>query len=147
MPQPSGLRRAGGQLDPGPIPDRRPCATRCRSSCGECGAAGFTELRTIVAYRRPVRNQLSGALMSTTGDVSPRDRQNVRAFVGDIARAGYRGLEIVYGFMEQNSPGIAGGRNGATVSIRREPRRTGASHRKLSKSRLTRQGRCHCGSI
>lgn len=66
-------------------------------------AAGFTRLRTLVFHRRPIADQLTGALLSATGDLSPRDRKSVGEFVGDIARAGYRGLEIGFGFVEQNS--------------------------------------------
>jgi hypothetical protein len=66
-------------------------------------AGGFTRLRTLIFHRRPINDQLSGALLSATGDLSPRDRKNIGEFVGDIARAGYRGLEIGFGFVEQNS--------------------------------------------
>ena len=66
-------------------------------------AAGFSRLRVMVTHSRPAKNHLSGALQSATGELSPRDAANVRAFVGDIAGAGYRGLEITYGFLEANA--------------------------------------------
>src|SRR5437868_7502460 len=65
--------------------------------------AGFTGLRTIFAYRRPIGNELTGALLSETGDVSSRDANNVRKFIADISAAGYARLEIVYGFLDRNA--------------------------------------------
>ena len=66
-------------------------------------AAGFSRLRTLIYHRRPTNDRSSGALISEDGAVVPGDRETLRSFFSDIASAGYRGLEITYGFVEQNS--------------------------------------------
>ncbi len=138
MPQPSGLRVAG-QLDPRPIP----IAGRAPHGAGAVAAmraAGFiqathhcrlsaaseksAERRIDVDYRRSFRRE-TGRMCVPLSATSL-----------EPVTAGWKSSMALW----NRTRCIAGDRNGATVSIRREPRRTGASYRKSPKSRANAAG-------
>jgi hypothetical protein len=59
--------------------------------------AGFTTLRAILNFRHPGPDRHEGPLVSTDGSLTETQRQSVREFVGDIAGAGFRTIELVPG--------------------------------------------------
>ncbi|HEY5426206.1 MAG TPA: hypothetical protein VIJ77_06625 [Candidatus Tumulicola sp.] len=63
--------------------------------------AGFTAMRIIVFYGHSSEADAS-AFTSMTGNVSSGDTDKLRAFVGDIAAAGFRSLEVVPDFGAEN---------------------------------------------
>lgn len=63
--------------------------------------SGFTAMRIVVFYGHSTDTDPS-AFTSMTGNVSSSDTRKLRAFVGDIAAAGFRSLEVVPDFGAEN---------------------------------------------
>lgn len=65
-------------------------------------ASGFTTLRTLVFHDRSTDLE-EDSLASLDGSLTPADARKLRDFVGDVARAGFRSLELGPVFVEENS--------------------------------------------
>ncbi len=66
--------------------------------------AGFTVLKIFVLHRRP---NLGGAVdyfLSADGSLAASDKVKLQRFVSDIAAAGFKHLEVAFGFADQNAP-------------------------------------------
>ncbi|MBV8372625.1 MAG: hypothetical protein JOY69_05140, partial [Candidatus Eremiobacteraeota bacterium] len=85
-----------------PAYDRVPVRHAVREQLTKMRRAGFASLRIIVFYGHDTRPDPS-AFTSLTGDVKPADRMKLANFVGDIARAGFRSLEVVPDFGAENA--------------------------------------------
>jgi hypothetical protein len=66
--------------------------------------SGLTLLKIMVIHRRPNLSRDSEFFFSADGSWAPRDKTKLQDFVSDIAAAGFRGLEVSPGFMDQNRP-------------------------------------------
>jgi hypothetical protein len=65
--------------------------------------AGFTLLKILVLHRRP---HLGGAVdffLSADGSLASSDKIKLQHFVGDIADAGFKHLEVAFSFVDQNA--------------------------------------------
>lgn len=65
-------------------------------------ASGFTTLRTLIFHDRSTDVE-DDSLTSLDGSLTPADARKLHDFVGDVARAGFRSLELGPVFVEENS--------------------------------------------
>jgi len=65
-------------------------------------AAGFTTLRTLVFHDHSTDLE-DDAFTSLDGSITPADARKLHDFVGDVARAGFRSLELGPAFQVENA--------------------------------------------
>jgi hypothetical protein len=85
------------------VPNYSDAAVR-RAAIGHLRAmrrAGFTTLRTVFIYARSSESDPT-AFASTDGSVSAADKAKIGSFVRDVARAGFKTLEIASSFDSEN---------------------------------------------
>jgi hypothetical protein len=74
-----------------------------RDQLREMRRAGFTLLKIFVYHRRPHLSRDIEFFFSEDGSLAPEDRTKLQNFVSDIASAGFKGLEVATGFIDQNA--------------------------------------------
>jgi hypothetical protein len=110
-----------------PAYDRPNVRQTARRQLSEMHRAGFTTLRVIVFYGHDSKPDPS-AFTSLNGDVATADKAKLRDFVHDIAKSGFRSLEVVPDFGADNALYCRNREWGDCF----DPRRTGENWRFIS---------------
>ncbi|HZY99544.1 MAG TPA: hypothetical protein VFE36_08220 [Candidatus Baltobacteraceae bacterium] len=73
-----------------------------RRQLAQMHASGFTTLRVLVFYDHSTDTE-DDSFTSLDGSLMPADARKLRDFVSDVARAGFRSLELGPAFVNENS--------------------------------------------
>jgi len=69
-----------------------------RGQLAEMHNAGFVSMRIILHASQLPQDHKEGLIHTVTGDISIEDQGNIRNFVTDVSAAGFRSLEVAFGF-------------------------------------------------
>jgi hypothetical protein len=72
-----------------------------RAQIAKMHAAGFVSMRIILHASHLPADHKEGLIHTVSGDISSSDRDSIRNFVGDVAAAGFQGLEVAFGFQRE----------------------------------------------
>lgn len=72
-----------------------------RGQLAQMHGAGFVSMRIILHASHLPADHKEGLIHTVSGDISSQDQDNIRNFVGDVAAAGFRSLEVAFGFQQE----------------------------------------------
>jgi hypothetical protein len=72
-----------------------------RGQLAQMKRSGFVSMRIILHASHLPADHKEGLIHTVSGDISVQDQENIKNFVSDVATAGFRSLEVAFGFQQE----------------------------------------------